>query len=165
VTPADLLPPHRLAERGSTDPERARLAGLDASRPGLRSPAGNPRTDRARSGAPPVSAERLVERKSQRDADGTTRCSHCGKIAGNGAASDPLELANRMSLRPPEAAAVLGVSERTFRDLLPEIPHFRRGNLVLVPVDQLRAWLAERVRAQAAATEAVVAELIGAGRK
>jgi hypothetical protein len=63
--------------------------------------------------------------------------------AGSGSA---IGLADRITLRPAEAAAALGVSERTFRSLLPRLPHFREGNVVLVPVDELRRWASERAR-------------------
>jgi excisionase family DNA binding protein len=73
-----------------------------------------------------------------------------------------LPLCDRLSLRPAEAAAALGVSERTFRQLLPQLPHVREGNVVLVPVDSLRAWLGQRARAQASATDDAVAEILAA---
>lgn len=51
------------------------------------------------------------------------------------------ELVPRLSLRPKEAAAALGISERRLRQLLPELPHVRRRGVLLFPVDALRAWL------------------------
>lgn len=53
-------------------------------------------------------------------------------------------LSNRLALRPKEAAAVLGISDRTLRNLLPEIPHFRRGGVVLIPKVALETWLAQQ---------------------
>ena len=50
-------------------------------------------------------------------------------------------LTDRLALRPAEAAVALGISERKLRELLPELPHLRRGGVVLVPVDSLREWL------------------------
>ena len=58
----------------------------------------------------------------------------------------PIDLASRLTLRPAEAARVLGVSERTFRALLPRVPHFREGNVVLIPVAELRRWASDRAR-------------------
>jgi excisionase family DNA binding protein len=52
-----------------------------------------------------------------------------------------LRLADRLALRPREAAAALGLSERTFRSLLPKLPHVRTGGAVLIPVEALRRWL------------------------
>ena len=50
------------------------------------------------------------------------------------------DLANRLALRPKEAADVLGVSERTLRQMLPELPVVRRGGVVpLVEGENLRA--------------------------
>jgi len=83
-----------------------------------------------------------------------TRCSVCRDTPAR------LSLADRIALRPREAAAALGVSERTFRQLLPQLPHVREGGVVLVPVDGLRAWIVERARAQAGATDTAVAEIL-----
>jgi excisionase family DNA binding protein len=52
-----------------------------------------------------------------------------------------IDLAGRLALRPPEAARALGLSERTFRSLLPTLPHVRTGGAVLIPVEALRRWL------------------------
>jgi len=74
-----------------------------------------------------------------------------GTMADSGARSDAgsgksIGLADRITLGPAEAAAVLGVSERTFRSLLPRLPHFREGNVVLIPVAELRRWASDRAR-------------------
>lgn len=55
--------------------------------------------------------------------------------------AEPLRLADRLALRPREAAKALGLSERTFRSLLPKLPHVRTGGAVLIPVEPLRRWL------------------------
>ena len=60
-----------------------------------------------------------------------------------------VRLADRLALRPREAAAALGVSERTFRSMLPGIPHYREHGAVLIPVDVLREWLRERASVRA----------------
>ena len=62
-------------------------------------------------------------------------------------ADDPLRLCDRLALRPKEAAQVLGLSERTLRALLPELPHVRVGGAVLLPVDLLQEWLRHRATA------------------
>lgn len=51
-----------------------------------------------------------------------------------------------LALRPREAAAAIGVSERTLWawTAADEVPHFRVGKAVLYPVDALRRWLDER---------------------
>ena len=51
------------------------------------------------------------------------------------------KLAERLALRPAEAARALGISERKLRQLLPKLPIVREGGVVLLPVDGLRAWL------------------------
>ena len=53
-----------------------------------------------------------------------------------------------LALRPAEAARTLGLSERAFRALLPSLPHVRAGGAVLIPVDALRAWLAQQAKAR-----------------
>jgi excisionase family DNA binding protein len=50
-------------------------------------------------------------------------------------------LDHRLALRLKEAAAALGVSERTMRELLPTIPHYRCRRVLLIPVRGLREWL------------------------
>ena len=64
----------------------------------------------------------------------------------------PLTLDSRLALRAKEAADALGISERKFRDMIPELPHVRRGGLVLIPVRALERWLeAEATKEQSRA--------------
>ncbi len=77
-------------------------------------------------------------------------------------------LADRLALRPREAAKALGLSERAFRALLPRLPHVRAGGAVLVPVEALRRWLEEQAKAEREALAAVEEEFaarIRASRK
>jgi hypothetical protein len=48
-----------------------------------------------------------------------------------------------LALRPKDAAAALGISERTLWDWTHQygLPHLQRGRLVLYPVDGIRLWL------------------------
>ena len=69
-----------------------------------------------------------------------------------------LRLADRLALRPREAAAALGVSERKLRQLLPKLPHVREDGVVLLPVVQLQRWLADRARAQEDRADAIARE-------
>lgn len=57
-------------------------------------------------------------------------------------------------MRPREAAAALGVSERTLWDWTQrgDVPHVRRGKAILYPVDALRRWLDEHATARAGVT-------------
>lgn len=71
-----------------------------------------------------------------------------------------IDLANRLALRPREAAKALGISERAFRDILPQVPHLRAGTAVLVPVDELRNWLVRQARGEAEALETAVREVL-----
>jgi excisionase family DNA binding protein len=71
-------------------------------------------------------------------------------------------LADRLALRPKEAAEALGISERTLRQLLPELPTVRRGNIVLVPVAGLREWLREESEAERGRGDKAVAEILEA---
>lgn len=54
------------------------------------------------------------------------------------------------------------MSERTIRQMLPELPHIRVGGAVLLPVDALRGWLLERARAERGRAEAVADEVLRA---
>ncbi len=74
----------------------------------------------------------------------------------------PLRLVDRLALRPKEAAEALGISERTLRQLLPELPTVRRGNIVLVPVAGLREWLREESEAERGRVEKAVTEILEA---
>ena len=55
-------------------------------------------------------------------------------------------VSERLALRPAEAAAVLGISDRTLRKWMHDdgLPHFRLDGVVCIPVAALRAWMAER---------------------
>ena len=58
-----------------------------------------------------------------------------------------------LALRPREAAAALGVSERTLWSWTEcgDVPHVRRGKTILYPVEVLRRWLDEQAKAKAMA--------------
>ena len=82
----------------------------------------------------------------------------------NAKATDPperLDLASRLALRIPEAAMVLGISERKLRQSLPRLPHVRLDGIVLVPVQELRVWLREQARAQGRRADTITAETLG----
>jgi hypothetical protein len=75
-------------------------------------------------------------------------------------ATPPLQLSGRLALRPVEAAEALGISERKLRDLLPRLPHVRLDGVVVLPVDQLRKWLAERAESQRSRVDTAVNEIL-----
>ena len=81
-------------------------------------------------------------------------------------ASACFTLAGRLALRPAEAARALGLSERTFRDLLPRIPHFRteEGGAVLIPIRALEKWLEEQAQAEGSRANRVAGEILAAMR-
>ncbi|HVT82805.1 MAG TPA: helix-turn-helix domain-containing protein [Phycisphaerae bacterium] len=58
-----------------------------------------------------------------------------------------------LALRTREAAAALGVSERTLWDWTQrgDVPHVRRGKTILYPVSALIRWLDEQATAKTAA--------------
>jgi hypothetical protein len=58
----------------------------------------------------------------------------------------PVRLSERLALSVPEAAKAIAVSERLFRELLPEIPHCRLGNRVVIPVAPLGEWLRKQAQ-------------------
>lgn len=62
---------------------------------------------------------------------------------------EPLRLADRLALRPAEAAKALGICERTLRSWMQNeaLPYLRLGGSVLIPVGDLRAWMAQRTGA------------------
>lgn len=75
-------------------------------------------------------------------------------------AGRPSYLADRLALSVPEAAQALGISERHLRALLPEIPHVVLGKRIVIPVEPLRSWLAERAKSQQGRVDATVGKLL-----
>ena len=73
---------------------------------------------------------------------------------------EPIDLATRITLRPKEAARALGVSEGTLRTLLPDMPHFREGSCVLIPVLELRQWASDRTKQEKARHTLTVDQLM-----
>ena len=71
-----------------------------------------------------------------------------------------LQLADRLALTVPEAAAAIGVSERHLRTLLPEIPHCHVGARVVIPVEPLREWLRSRAQAEQAGADRVAQQIL-----
>lgn len=72
---------------------------------------------------------------------------------------DPTDLASppaRLALRLGEAAAALGVCERTLWGWTQEpgrgVPHFYEGRILLFPVEGLRRWVEDRAERQLART-------------
>ena len=74
----------------------------------------------------------------------------------------PMRLADRLALRPAEAAQALGIGERTLRQILPELPHIRVGGVILLPVEGLQAWLRGRAEAEQGRAEKVAEEILQA---
>ena len=74
---------------------------------------------------------------------------------------DRFRLANRLALRPKEVAEVLGLSERTVREIMPELPKIRVGKALLVPTDCLREWLREQAKSEQGRVDAAVDEILG----
>ena len=85
-----------------------------------------------------------------------------GDSGGSRAIEERLHLGDRLALRPKEAAEALGIGERTLRQLLPELPHFRVGGVVLLPVEGLQAWLRERAKAEGGRSDAIAGEILQA---
>ena len=73
-----------------------------------------------------------------------------------------LRLADRLALRPKEAAEALGIGERTLRQMLPELPHVRVGGVVLLPVEGLQAWLREQAKAEQGRAQTIVDDVLQA---
>ncbi|MDC1295607.1 helix-turn-helix domain-containing protein [Myxococcota bacterium] len=71
-------------------------------------------------------------------------------------------LTNRVALGIRETATALGVSEGLVRKWLPQMPHTRLGERVLIPVDPLKKWLQERSQAEMDASRRSAAEILKA---
>ena len=71
-------------------------------------------------------------------------------------------LTNRVALGIWETATALGVSEGLVRKWLPQMPHTRLGERVLIPVDPLKKWLQERSQAEMDASRRSAAEILKA---
>jgi len=69
-----------------------------------------------------------------------------------------LEQIPRLALRPHAGAAACGVCPRTFANWMKisSFPVLRIGGVVLIPVDQLREWLADRLAAGEVSSESEV---------
>ena len=91
----------------------------------------------------------------------TDQCGQGHSDSGDAQGRHP-QLSERLALRPKEAAEALGISERTLRQLLPELPTVRRGNIVLVPVAGLREWLRKESEAETGRVETAVTEILEA---
>ena len=75
------------------------------------------------------------------------------------------ELTDRLALRPAEVAGALGLSERTIRQILPQLPHLRVGGAVLVPVEGLREWLRTQSRIEGSTVDRAVKEVLASLEK
>jgi hypothetical protein len=65
----------------------------------------------------------------------------------------------RLALRPREAAAILGISERAFRRIQHEIPSVRRGRLVLYRPEAITGWLRRSESSDERLLDGLAAEL------
>ena len=59
---------------------------------------------------------------------------------------DAMQTAPQLALRPREAAAALGISERLLWSMTNrgEVPHMRIGRAVVYPIEVLREWMREQ---------------------
>jgi excisionase family DNA binding protein len=75
--------------------------------------------------------------------------------------------ANPLAVRSREAAKLLGISERLMWEWTRSegVPHCRIGGVVLYPVEELRAWLAERSGLQGIAIHAPPERIAGANER
>lgn len=64
-------------------------------------------------------------------------------LANPSQSGGPQPDSQRLTYRKREAAAALGISERTLHDLLAagEIPSFKLNRAVLIPVEGIRAYI------------------------
>ena len=59
-----------------------------------------------------------------------------------------------------KAAALVGVSERLMRTLMPEIPHCRIGNRVVIPVAPLAEWLRKKTQEEQSPLRKAVVDIL-----
>jgi excisionase family DNA binding protein len=61
-----------------------------------------------------------------------------------------LRLSERLTLRPKEAAAALGISERTLREWMrnEDLPYLKVDRSILIPIPELNEWMKERLKTQ-----------------
>jgi hypothetical protein len=71
-----------------------------------------------------------------------------------------VRLSERLALSVPEAATAIGVSERLIRSVLPEIPHCRLGNRVVIPVPLLVEWLRKEAQKEQTVVGKAVDEIL-----
>ena len=76
-------------------------------------------------------------------------------------ATERLHLADRLALRPEEAAEAVGVCVKTLRKWMRNegLPYLRLDNVVLIPRSQLDEWMAARVESEHRADE-LAAEIL-----
>ncbi len=72
-----------------------------------------------------------------------------------------VRLSERLALSIPEAARAVCVSERLMRTLLPDIPHCRLGNRVVIPVAPLDEWLRQQAGKEQTVVGKAVDEILG----
>jgi excisionase family DNA binding protein len=70
---------------------------------------------------------------------------------------DGVHLADRLALRPKEAAEALGISDRTLRTWMRDegLPAVRVGGVLLIRVSDLHEWMEERIEAERSLDELV----------
>ncbi len=71
-----------------------------------------------------------------------------------------VRLSERLALSIPEAARAVCVSERLMRTLLPDIPHCRLGNRVVIPVAMLDEWLRQQAEKEQSVVGKAVDEIL-----
>ena len=64
-------------------------------------------------------------------------------------------LSDRLALRPKEAAAALGLNERTLRKWMRDegLPFFRLDRGIFIPRSDLERWMSRRIETQHSADE------------
>lgn len=71
--------------------------------------------------------------------------------------NETIDLQTRLALRPKEAAALLGVSERTLRKWMRDegLPYFQIDRGILIPTAELNRWMHARLQSQHTVDETV----------
>ena len=83
----------------------------------------------------------------------------CKQVPGSRGRS--LRLADRLALRPKEAAKALGISERTLRRWMRELdlPYARLDGVILIPRAKLERWIEDHLTTEGK-TERILTEIM-----
>jgi hypothetical protein len=149
------------SESSSASESKSQSQSVPHGKIGVGGQLGDPQ-DAAASPARETSYSNDQRTEQDRADEVTTKPPGPGLISSTPKPQIALDLSSRLALRPAEAARTLGVSESTFRRLMPAVPHVRLAGAVLIPVEALRRWLEEQARKEKDKVDRLVDEISSA---